>query len=81
MPNRKLTEQQVSEILAARLYEKPTPSYADLSRRFQMTAETIFRICTRVSWQHVPLPDPPAERSDAAGTTEDGLDRAEAEKI
>ncbi len=59
MGNAKLTEQQVSEILSARLYESPTPSYSKLSRRFNVGAETIARICTRVSWQSVPVPERP----------------------
>jgi hypothetical protein len=65
MPKRKLTEQQVTEILTARLYEKPRPSCATLSRRFQVTQDTIFRICARTSWQHVALPNPPVESIDA----------------
>ena len=71
MPNRKLTKQQVTEILSSRLYDEPTPSYAELSRRFQITAETNFRICTRVSWQHMPIPEPSAvdaEQSSAGDT-------------
>lgn len=59
MANPKLTEEQVTEILAARLYEKPRPSCAELSRRFQMSSDAIFKICARLSWQHVPIPEPP----------------------
>ena len=77
MGNAKLTEPQVLAILSARLYEKPTPSYADLSRRFQVGVETIGRICARVAWQHIPIPEPPSVDAEQSSASDTGTSDAE----
>jgi hypothetical protein len=59
MPDYKLTDTQVQEILAARAYDQPRPSYPELSRRYQVSIKTIQYICNRISRQSVPIPKPP----------------------
>jgi hypothetical protein len=81
MPKRKLTKQQVTEILTARLYEEPRPSCATLSRRFQVTQDTVFRICARTSWQHVAIPDPPAVDDDDEQSSAGAPGTSDAQKV